>query len=148
MKIVFADTGYWIALLNRRDQLHPKALAVSRGLGEARIMTSEMVLVEVLNGLAKEGAQVRGAAVSLVTQQRANPNMAIVPQTSAQFQRAVTLYQQREDKHWTLTDCASILIMQDVGITEVLSHDRHFVQAGFKALLRDDVQARGKQVEG
>lgn len=66
-----------------------------------------------------------------------DPDVDIVPQTEAQFTAALTLYTQRPDKEWGLTDCASFLIMQEQGITEALAHDDHFYQAGFIPLLRD-----------
>jgi predicted nucleic acid-binding protein len=69
---------------------------------------------------------------------RQNPNMTIVPQTSAQFQEALAVYRQYRDKEWSLTDCASIQIMREQSITDALSHDQHFEQAGFRALLRTD----------
>jgi len=61
----------------------------------------------------------------------------VIPQTSGQFGNALHLYRQRPDKEWSLTDCTSILIMQTEGIQEALTHDSHFAQAGFTALLRD-----------
>jgi predicted nucleic acid-binding protein len=54
------------------------------------------------------------------------------------FREAVERYNQRPDKSWGLTDCASFLIMEERGISEALTHDEHFVQAGFAALLRDE----------
>jgi predicted nucleic acid-binding protein len=46
MERVFADTGYWIALLNPRDELREKASAASGDYASNRIVTSEMVLTE------------------------------------------------------------------------------------------------------
>lgn len=46
------------------------------------------------------------------------------------------LYTQRPDKDWSLTDCISFVVMKQHGLTEALTADRHFEQAGFKALLR------------
>ena len=57
--------------------------------------------------------------------------------TSLQFREALDYYRARQDKEWSLVDCASILIMQTEGITEALTHDHHFEQAGFKVLLRN-----------
>ncbi len=59
MKQVFADTSYWIAMLNPRDQLHEKAVAVSEEISVARVVTSEMVLTELLNAFSESGAQLR-----------------------------------------------------------------------------------------
>lgn len=64
--------------------------------------------------------------------------MKIQPQTHEQFSMALGLYEQRADKKWSLTDCASFLAMQEEGITDALAHDDHFQQAGFTALLRED----------
>ena len=138
MNSIFADAGYWIALLNPKDQLHSKAQAVSSQLGPVRLVTSEMILSEVLNYFADKGSVLRQAAAALAEQIQSDPNSVVVPQTSIQFRNALRLYQQRQDKSWGVTDCASILIMQAEGINEALAHDINFKQAGFTALLRDD----------
>lgn len=66
-----------------------------------------------------------------------DPNSEIVPMTSSAFWQALERYRRRADKTWGLTDCASLLIMEEKGITDALSADRDFQQAGFKALLLD-----------
>lgn len=135
MRRVFADAGYWIALLNPKDGLHGKAREISSTLGRARMVTSEMVLAEVLNAFASKGELLRGAACELVDRIRSNPNAEIVPMTSTAFRDATERYRGRTDKTWGLTDCTSFLIMEQKGITDVLSADRDFQQAGFNALL-------------
>lgn len=135
MKIVFADTGYWQAVLNPRDKLHDRARAASVALGKARLVTTEMVLVELLGALSK--LPVRALAIAGIDRIRANPNVEVVPQTSLQFAHAYDRYRRHSDKQWSLTDCASFEIMQSRGIGEALAHDQHFEQAGFVALLRD-----------
>lgn len=79
MKRVFADAGYWIALLNPRDAGHDTATQVSRSIGPARMITSEMVLTELLNAFASKGRTLRDAACSAVTRIRSDPNAEIVP---------------------------------------------------------------------
>jgi len=136
MKRVFADTGYWVALLNPSDDLRPKALEVSGRLGAVRIYTTEMVLVEVANMLGKAGENFRALVQQTIASLRQNPNVTIEPQTSTLFREALDFYAAHKDKNWSLTDCASFLVMKDEGITEALAHDHHFNQAGFIALLR------------
>lgn len=138
MKKVFVDTDYWVAILNPQELLHPKAKAISAGLANSRFVTSEMVLTELLAFYCVKGERLREAAASLIERMRQNPNMTIIPQTSAQFQEALVVYRQYRDKEWSLTDCASIQIMREQFITHALSHDQHFEQAGFRALLRTD----------
>lgn len=134
MKTVFADTGYWAALLNPRDQLHEKAGQVSTTLGRFRILTTEMVLDELLAALSK--VSLRPFAIRGVEAIRSNPNVEIVPQTSLQFLSAFDHYRSMIDKEWSLTDCASFVLMSERSLTEALAHDHHFEQAGFAALLR------------
>jgi predicted nucleic acid-binding protein len=136
VKTVFADTGFWIASLNEDDDLHHKAETVSKSLGPHLIVTSEMVLTE-LAAFFSGSAALRQAAVDLIRGIRTNPNVKIVPQTSLQFQSALDLYEQSSDKEWSLTDCASFIVMRELKITDALAHDEHFEQAGFVALLRN-----------
>ncbi|MCH8312807.1 MAG: type II toxin-antitoxin system VapC family toxin, partial [Nitrospinae bacterium] len=63
-------------------------------------------------------------------------NTEVMPQTSEMFESAFSLYKKRPDKEWQLTDCTSILIMEEFGLTEVLTGDDHFKQAGFSPLFR------------
>lgn len=136
MKIVFADTGYWAALLNPKDRLHAKAGQVSAALGKFRILTTEMVLDELLAALSK--VPLRPSAIRGVEAIRSNPNVEVVPQTSLQFVSAFDSYRSVTDKEWSLTDCASFVLMRERGLTEALAHDHHFEQAGFVALLRGE----------
>lgn len=131
---VFADTAYWIALLNPRE-LHERAHSVSAMLQRSRIVTSEFVLTELLNAFAGFGPALRTAAVDLVEALRTDPNVDVVPAASVLFRRAVDRYRARVDKEWSLVDCTSFLIMEERHIENALAHDRHFKQAGFKALL-------------
>jgi predicted nucleic acid-binding protein len=134
MKIVFADTGYWEAVLNPNDKLHAKAQEASVALGKVRLLTTEMVLDELLAALSK--VPVRPFAIRGVEAIRSNPNVEVVPQTSLQFSTAFDRYRSMADKEWSLTDCASFNVMRERGLTDALAHDRHFEQAGFVALLR------------
>jgi hypothetical protein len=52
------------------------------------------------------------------------------------FEAGTDLYSRRSDKEWSLTDCISFVVMQEQGIGEALTGDRHFEQAGFRALLK------------
>jgi predicted nucleic acid-binding protein len=136
MTRIFADTSYWIALLNPRDELHYKAVAAAQNYAEDQVVTSEMVLVEFLNGFSDRGPRLRAAASKAVKTLRSSPNVTVIPQTSDQFEGALSRYGDRADKDWSFTDCASFLTMEAEGIEAALTHDQHFVQAGFQVLLR------------
>jgi len=138
MNEIFADTGYWIALFNPRDDLHVKAITVARTIHSRLIVTSQMVLTEFLNYYASLGQSFRQQAVRVVKSLQQTMEVEIVPQTAEQFEAALTFYSQRPDKEWSLVDCASFLIMQERNMSEALAHDEHFQQAGFVPLLRDN----------
>ena len=136
MPEVFADTGYWIALLNERDSLHAKARELSERFSAAIIVTTEMVLTELLNHASGGGSQKRRLAAEAVRDWMADANIVVVPQTSIQFQAALERYLTRLDHSWSVVDCASFIVMETRQIQEALAFDRHFEQAGFTALMR------------
>jgi uncharacterized protein len=134
MKQIFADTSYWIGLVNPRDQIHQKAINVTQQLSSVRLLTTEMVLVELLNCFSD--SPFRRAVAGMVLKLRDDRNVRIVPQTSEQFEVARERYQRADDKTWSLTDCVSFQVMEAEQIQAVLTHDQHFAQAGFETLLR------------
>ena len=100
-----------------------------------RLATTGFVLVELADGCAST-AQRRAVAAGAVHELRNNPDVTIVPFTDLLFEQGMSLYQQRPDKEWSLTDCISFVVMQREGITDALTGDKHFEQAGFVALLK------------
>ena len=133
MKPVFADSFYFLALLHLDDGAHARALAVSQTRADP-LLTTAWVLTEVADALAVPG--VREIFPRLLAALRADPACTIVPPTQGLFDQGVDLYTQRPDKGWSLTDCISFVVMQQQGVTEALTGDHHFEQAGFAALLK------------
>ncbi len=138
MAVVFADAGYFIASLNEDDGLHARVEAITRRLAPLEIVTTQMVLVEVLNYYSDAGERFRTLAAQMILDLADNSNVEIIPQTDTQFRAAVERYNSRRDQTWSLTDCASFMVMEEQNITDALAHDRDFEQAGFSALLRVD----------
>jgi predicted nucleic acid-binding protein len=135
---VFADTGYWIALVVRQDQYHARAQAWTTRI-TGRITTTVPVLLETANALAR--LTWRANAVALIDHLRQRADVSIVPLPPVLWERGWELYRTRPDKAWSLTDCVSFLVLQDTGLTEALTADEHFRQAGFRAVLLDDPDA-------
>jgi predicted nucleic acid-binding protein len=135
MTEAFLDSAYAIALSASSDQYHELAEILAGQLEEegTRLITSRAVIVEIGNALAK--LRYRKAAIELLDSLEEDPNVEIIPITEELYQRAFQLYKDRPDKEWGLTDCISFVIMTDRGMTEALTTDEHFQQAGFKALL-------------
>ena len=132
MKPVFADTFSFLALLGSRDSSHERAFEFSKQF-PGKILTTAWVLTELADAFS--GPDKRGRVFALIDNLRADPNVTVVPASEEHFSLGLELYGSRTDKAWSLTDCVSFVVMQEYGLTEALTGDRHFEQAGFKALL-------------
>jgi predicted nucleic acid-binding protein len=130
VKRVFADTVYWVARINPRDQWHATFRAVS-GLA---LVTSDEVLDEVLAHFSAFGPVMRPRAAAIIRRVLAHPDVEVVPQSRQSFLDALTLYEARPDKDYSLTDCSSMATMRARGIIEVLTRDAHFAREGFALL--------------
>jgi uncharacterized protein len=133
---VYLDTAYAIALSSSKDEHHNKAVELAEQLESSgiKLITTRPVVLEIGNALARQ--RFREASVAILQSLERDPNVEIVPLTEELYARGFELYQNRSDKEWGITDCISFVIMFERGITEALTTDAHFEQAGFVALLR------------
>jgi predicted nucleic acid-binding protein len=131
---VFADTSWFIALLNRRDKHHHAALASSRAA--TSIVTSGFVLLELGAAFAKP--QDRPDFLRVDQMMRTRGDVTLVEVSASLMHAGIGLFKDRPDKDWSLTDCISFVIMQEHGISDALTADAHFQQAGFRALMLQD----------
>jgi uncharacterized protein len=127
----FLDTFAAIAALNPADVHHQRVTSWLRGL-QRPLVTTDWVLVEVADGLCSTRTRAIGGLYLRAL--HADPKVTIVRASGSLFDRALSLYEARDDKDWSLTDCASFIVMQDHGLTEAATADHHFTQAGFVAL--------------
>jgi len=109
---VFADTFYWIALLNPADKSHENAKAITQARPEISIVTTEAVLIEILNYFSAAGERMRQAAATLCDQIFAHANTIVLPHTQDAFNLGFELYKARPDKGYSLTDCISMVEMR------------------------------------
>lgn len=133
MRRVFTDTSFYIALLNPRDEGHDRAEDFARQFRGQQV-TTDFVLIEVGNWLSRSGD--RALFVSLLEQLQADPNAFILAASRELFRAGCELYRRRGDKDWSMTDSISFTVMEAEGLTEALTADHHFEQAGFKVLLK------------
>jgi predicted nucleic acid-binding protein len=136
MRRVFADSLYWIALANPRDQWNARALKASGFLQAVEIVTTEEVLSELfLTHFRGQGRIMRDGAIRYAESIMNDLDITVIPQTHQTFLGGLALYKARPDKGYSLTDCISMEAMRQEGIAEVLTHDSHFTQEGFLILL-------------
>ena len=129
----FADTFYYLALMNPADARHVQAVRLSHDVG-GRTLTTAWVLTELADGLTAVRTRTQYARIE--TALYSSPHVTVLPPTDELFWRGSALYRDRPDKTWSLTDCISFVAMKDRGITRALTGDHHFEQAGLVALLK------------
>lgn len=131
MSVIFADTFCYIAALDGADGHHQR---VSRFLAGYRgfIVTTRWVLAETADAMCR--GKTRQMTAGFLMELESDPDTIVVKHSEDLYHRGLKLYAERPDKEWSLTDCISFVVMEEHGITDALTGDRHFEQAGFKAV--------------
>lgn len=134
-RTVLLDTSFILALENKDDLHHERARALDHELlqEDGLLLLHWGILFEIGDGYARVGRRARG--LQLLEKFESEQGYRVYPITERLFQEALHLYRSRPDKDWGLTDCVSFVLMKQEGVTEALTADIHFRQAGFTALL-------------
>lgn len=130
----FIDTLFVIALINQRDQYHERAAELADSYEGREIVITDAVLLEIGNALAR---RYRRQAAEVIEHFLSSADVELVRLTPELLEQAFALYKAHEDKEWGLTDCVSFVAMRQAGIQDALTFDQHFVQAGFRALMKE-----------
>ena len=130
---VFADTFALIAWLNPRDNAHAVVAAYLDGF-TGRLVTTEWVLMELADALS--APQARSTVVAFLRAIRSDPLFNVIGYDPAVYQAGFDLFAARPDKGWHLTDCISFAVMSERGLSEALTADHHFEQAGFRVIFK------------
>lgn len=134
MAAVFADTFFFIALLDSSDPHHTRAVAWSRSKS-VTFVTTDYVLIELGDAFHQDDQ--RGDFVLFYEILRKDPKFRIVSASPSLLAKGFHLYSRRRDKGWQLTDCLSFVVMKERRIRDALTGDRHFEQAGFRAIFHN-----------
>jgi predicted nucleic acid-binding protein len=137
-RTLLLDTSFIVALENRRDPHQERAKELDRELLHENCLSVLHwgILLEIGDGYARVGRRAKGIALldRLLNEER----YRVFPLTESLLQRGLELYFAHADKDWGLTDCVSFSLMAEERISEALTADGHFRQAGFTALLLDN----------
>ncbi len=137
MKTVFLDTAFLVALINPNDQLRPQALAALEELDGVELMTTDAVLTEVLNFYAERGVYLRQTALAFIRALMDRDDVNLIYHGKYLFHLALERFHDRQDKGYSLTDCMSMVVMENHGVQFVATSDKHFRQAGFTLVMRN-----------
>ncbi len=135
MEVTFVDTSFVLAIVSEKDELHEKAKDLVEIYGMYSWLTTDLVLYEVANSLARNA---KPQAQKIISDFLEADGIEIVYASPALFRKSFAFYCKYADKTWGLVDCVSFVIMRENNITDALTNDKHFQQAGFYALMRND----------
>lgn len=135
MKRIFADTSFWVAILDETDQWFAAAMTANGEIGSAELVATESILIEVLNFFSNYPRQVKKFVSEFVENILKDKETIVLLHNHEDFLKALELYKSRLDKGYSLTDCVSMNAMSGFGISDILTNDRHFEQEGFAKLL-------------
>lgn len=136
MNRIFIDSGFVIALINSRDQYHKQASDMSSRYENRPVLITDAVLLEIGNALARSH---RLEAANTIEYFLTSAEAEVVHLAPRLFEQALSVYRRHQDKTWGLVDCISFVVMREAGVTAALTFDRHFEQAGFQVLMREEV---------
>jgi predicted nucleic acid-binding protein len=131
---IFLDTLFVVALVNQRDQHHVRATQLADRYEGRQFLVTDAVLLEIGNALARNFKE---QAIKVLDDLLTSDDVQVVHLTPALFDAAYSLFRRHRDKSWGLVDCVSFVAMTQEGVTESLTFDQHFSQAGFQTLMRD-----------
>ena len=137
---LFLDTGYVIALNSPRDRYHHPALLWETQVrnGQLQVVTTRAVQLEIGAAFSRLAYRATGAAILEALDR--DPSVTVLPLDDDTYRRALSMFSARADKEWSLADCISFVVMRDRNISQALSTDAHFAQAGFEVLLQAAVR--------
>jgi predicted nucleic acid-binding protein len=127
------DTYALIAWINTRDAAHQRVQSYLDSYS-GDIVTTEWVLLEFADAFSL--SKIKPFAIEAIKRVRRLPMFLVVGFEPAVHQVAFELYETRSDKDWSLTDCVSFTVMTQRGLSEALTADHHFEQAGFRAIFK------------
>lgn len=86
--------------------------------------------------MSEVGPHIRNIAIKMANEILNNANVKVIPQGRDLFLKGLKFYQDRQDKKFSMTDCISMVVMESEGLSQVLTNDHHFEQAGFEILIK------------
>ena len=127
----FVDTSYIIALASKKDENHNYAFETSKFIKNSKIklLTSEFIIIELCNSFSK--SNLKNVVIDSVNSIYMDNSVEIIKLNGEYYQLGIELFCKVKDKNWSLVDCISFEILKAKNIKNVLTFDKHFVQAGF-----------------
>jgi uncharacterized protein len=130
---LFVDTAGWANYLNDREQLHPVVVAFvqRRARRRQRLITTNYVVAELVSLLSSRYHLSRQRVITVINEVKKDATVEVVYIDQSLDDEAWRRLEARSDKEWSLVDASCFVVMKRFGMTQALTTDHHFAQAGF-----------------
>ncbi len=138
MAELFADTSGWGNLVDANQPFHSLTANIYRKSRQQAVIvvTTNYIVAELIALLTSPLKISRPNIIAFIDGLKSSPYVKVIHVDNSVDQDAWQLLKTRLDKDWSLVDCASFVVMQQRGISNALTSDHHFEQAGFVRLLK------------
>jgi len=138
MSFLFIDTSGWGNLFDASQPYHSQAtdFYLSAKVEEKKIITTNYIIIELVSLLTSPLRVPRNKIIQFISGIKLSPYLKIIHTDISLDDQAWQFFQRHQDKDWSLVDCSSFVIMNRLNISEALTSDHHFEQAGFVRLLK------------
>ena len=137
MKKIFVDTSGWANFFDTDEPFHRQTRVIyenARNTG-TWLVTTNYVIAELVSLLTSPFRISRPRIIEYIEGIKQS-SVKVIHIDEDLDTRTWNLLSERDDKEWSLVDCSSFIVMQDNDITDALTNDHHFEQAGFVRLLK------------
>lgn len=130
---LFVDTSGWAYLVDRSTALHRDVQTIyQQAIAQQRLLvTTNYIIAELVALLTSRSRISRQQIVLFIDALKAASQVEIIHINTELDAEAWMLLKKRADKEWSLVDVSSFVVMARYGMTEALTTDHHFTQAGF-----------------
>ena len=120
--MIFADSSYFIAIADKKDQWHERARELSKKA--QNMIATELVLSESVTAVGARG----GGKAGMALYEYVSDNCQVTFADKEMLDRAMKTYL-KYDGTLSLADAVSLVVMEDYDIKNILSFDSDFDKA-------------------
>ena len=128
---IFIGTSGYYSLLIKIDNMHKRAgnILLKAAENKIRFATTDYILDEIVTLLKVRGHDhlISELFVSIFTSKACRVEWM----DQDRFMSTKSYFLKHRDHHWSFTDCFSFVVMKELGLTEALTKNKHFREAGF-----------------
>jgi predicted nucleic acid-binding protein len=135
MEKVFIDTGFWISMIDSKDENHEMAKKIIPKFSNYILITSDFIIFETITYL---NCSLKRHDLAIHFLDKMNSKYFNIVKVDELIKKeSLELLKSHTDKDFSFTDCTSFVIMNQLKIQFYLGYDSHFSQKSFLPLVEE-----------